>query len=247
MKYMGSKRRIAKEILPIILKDRKEGQWYVEPFCGGCNSLDKVSGNRIGNDSNKYLIAMWKKIVNEKWIPPEHIEEETWLDVKKNPNKYEEHFISFVRFGASFGSDWNGGFARNVRKDKPNAEVLNRTTKSYSRQSRDNILKQAPSLNGVQFNSYNYWELEIPENSIIYCDPPYQGTTKYKDDFDHDKFWKWCEEMVNKGHQVFVSEYNAPENWDCIWEQPIRNGLNNRNIDYNKVPTEKLFVFAKIN
>ena len=37
MKYMGSKNRIAKYILPIILKDRLEGQWYVEPFCGGCN------------------------------------------------------------------------------------------------------------------------------------------------------------------------------------------------------------------
>jgi len=27
---MGSKNRIAKEIIPLILKDRKEGQWYVE-------------------------------------------------------------------------------------------------------------------------------------------------------------------------------------------------------------------------
>lgn len=35
MKYMGSKNRIAKEILPIILRDRKPNQWYVEPFVGG--------------------------------------------------------------------------------------------------------------------------------------------------------------------------------------------------------------------
>lgn len=50
MKYMGSKNRIAKYILPIILKDRKECQWYVEPFVGGCNTIDKVVGNRIGSD-----------------------------------------------------------------------------------------------------------------------------------------------------------------------------------------------------
>jgi DNA adenine methylase len=48
MKYMGSKRRIAKEILPIILKDRKPSQWYVEPFCGGANIIDKVDGKRLG-------------------------------------------------------------------------------------------------------------------------------------------------------------------------------------------------------
>ena len=60
MKYMGSKNRFAKELLPIILKYRKEHQYYVEPFVGGCNMIDKVKGNRIGADANKYLIAMWK-------------------------------------------------------------------------------------------------------------------------------------------------------------------------------------------
>ena len=55
MKYMGSKRRIAKDILKIILKDRKENQYYVEPFMGGCNSLCEVKGLRIGNDFNNYI------------------------------------------------------------------------------------------------------------------------------------------------------------------------------------------------
>ena len=60
MKYMGSKTRIANEILPIILKNRKPYQYYVEPFCGGCNIIDKVDGNRIASDKNHYLIEMWK-------------------------------------------------------------------------------------------------------------------------------------------------------------------------------------------
>jgi len=42
MKYMGSKNRIANEILPIILKDRIENQYYIEPFCGGLGTFDKV-------------------------------------------------------------------------------------------------------------------------------------------------------------------------------------------------------------
>ena len=36
---MGSKARIAKYILPIIIKDRKENQWYIEPFVGGDSSI----------------------------------------------------------------------------------------------------------------------------------------------------------------------------------------------------------------
>lgn len=35
MQYLGGKTRIAKEILPIILADRKEGQYFVEPFVVG--------------------------------------------------------------------------------------------------------------------------------------------------------------------------------------------------------------------
>jgi DNA adenine methylase len=48
MKYMGSKNRIAKYILPIMLAERKPDQWWVEPFVGGGNMIDKVDGNRIG-------------------------------------------------------------------------------------------------------------------------------------------------------------------------------------------------------
>ena len=42
MKYMGSKRRIAKYILPIMLEHRAPNQWWVEPFVGGGNMIDKV-------------------------------------------------------------------------------------------------------------------------------------------------------------------------------------------------------------
>ena len=82
-------------------------------------------------------------------------------------------------------------------------------------------------------------EIEIPSNSIIYCDPPYASTTKYKDDFDHDKFWIWCEQKVKEGHSVYVSEYNAPNNWNCIWEKEITSSLTQDT--GSKKATEKLF------
>lgn len=62
MKYMGSKNRLAKHLLPIILKGRKPNQWYVEPFVGGCNMIDKVKGLRLGSDVNGYLIALAKAL-----------------------------------------------------------------------------------------------------------------------------------------------------------------------------------------
>lgn len=228
MKYMGSKRRIAKEILPIILKDRKEGQWYVEPFCGGCNSLDKVSGNRIGNDINKYLIALLNEMKKEDFSLP-FIGEKEYQEMKNSQDKYPEWLLGYVGFQLSFGAKWFGGY----RRDK-------KGVRNYENEAQQNVKAQQPLLQDVVFHSGNYWEFFIPEHSIIYCDPPYKGTTKYKDEFDHDSFWKWCEEMVKFGHSVFVSEYNAPENWNCIWSKQVTTGLD---VTSTKKDIEKLFAY----
>lgn len=61
MKYMGSKMRISKYILPIITNNLSKGRYYVEPFCGGCNIISEVKHDRrIASDANNYLIAMWR-------------------------------------------------------------------------------------------------------------------------------------------------------------------------------------------
>ena len=60
MKYMGSKARIAKHILPIMLAEcEKHGiTTWVEPFVGGANMIDKVPDTfeRIGYDLNNHVI-----------------------------------------------------------------------------------------------------------------------------------------------------------------------------------------------
>ena len=62
MQYVGSKNKIAKHILPIMLAERKPDQCWVEPFVGGANMIDKVEGSRIGNDCHEYLIALLKAL-----------------------------------------------------------------------------------------------------------------------------------------------------------------------------------------
>ena len=241
MKYMGSKNRIAKHLLPIMLENRS-GRTWVEPFVGGANMIDKVDGKRIGADLNEYLIAMWKELQNG-WTPPDFVSEEDWRDVKTQmEDKYEKHHIAFVRLGCSFGADWNGGYARNVRKDKPNAELLNSTTKSYCGQSKRNILKQLPNLKDIEFLHSSYQDLEIPPNSLIYCDPPYEGTTKYKDGFKHAEFWEWCRYKTKQGHLVYVSEYNAPKDFKCVYSSEINNTLNNTTKTTKRI--EKLFMYC---
>lgn len=209
MKYMGSKNRHAKEILSVI--PRILGQLWVEPFCGGCNLLDKVEGPRIGADKNKYLIAMWHAL-QEGWTPPEFISEEEYYGIKNTEDYCKPELYAFVAIGCSYAGKWWGGFAR-------------REGRNYCRESRDNVLRQVSKLQGVKFICANYRDLYIPPKSLIYADPPYANTTRYKDKFNHVAFWGWCDQKVKEGHDVYVSEYAAPEDWDCIWSKKVNNTL----------------------
>lgn len=231
MKYMGSKARLAKDILPIILKDRQPSQWYVEPFAGGMNMIDKVEGNRIANDFNHDLIRMFQALVNG-WVPPSEITEQEYLAIRKNPQDYPNELVAFVSIGCSFaGKQW-GGYARGNGQD-------------YCLESKNNILKQKNSLSGVQFYSGDYRDFPVPDNSIIYCDPPYAGTTKYKTgNFSHKDFFVWCQEKVSDGHKVFISEYAAPDNWTCIWEKKVNSSLTKDT--GSKKNIERLFTLNRI-
>ena len=96
MKYMGSKARFTKEILPIILKDRTENQWYIEPFAGGMNAICEVQGNRIANDIHYHLIQMWRELVGG-WIPKKYTREEH-KHIRENKDKYPQQEVDWVVF-----------------------------------------------------------------------------------------------------------------------------------------------------
>ena len=230
MKYMGSKNRIAKYLLPIILKDRKAGQWYVEPFVGGANIIDKVDGNRIGSDLNKPLIACLDGL-SKGWLPIKNVSESFFNEVKADNSLVDLPTLGYIGTQLTFGSIWFSGY----RKDKQGS-------RNYSDEAFRHIEKQAPKLYGIEFKNESYSDLRVPPKSIIYCDPPYKGTAKYKavEEFDHDKFWQWCRDMSDKGHQVFISEYNAPDDFECLWQKEIQSGLNTNT---TKKGIEKLFKY----
>ena len=239
MKYMGSKARFTKEILPIILKDRKPEQWYVEPFAGGMNMICEVDGNRIANDIHYYLIEMWKELCNG-W-QPHKISSDTYRIVRLNREQYAPHIVGWVGFNCSYSGKWFGGFAGETKTKIG-------TVRDYQTEAINNVVKQVEKMKGVTFQNKPYYELELPPKSIVYCDPPYEGTTKYANDFDHNLFWNWVRNISKQGHTVYVSEYNAPNDFECVWSKSAKSSLSaNGKIGGNKESVEKLFKFSPTN
>lgn len=220
MKYMGSKRRIWKHIAPIILKDRTENQYYVEPFCGGCNSIANVSGNRMASDINPFLMDMWKGLLDGEEYP-ETITRETYDEARKAYKAKDYTNYSMAELGwIGFMASYNGIFYHTYSGTSVS------DGRDYVKASIDNVKQQIEPMKGCELYCCSYDALEIPPDSIIYCDPPYQGTKGYEVDFDYPKFYDWCKSMKQAGHKVFVSEYSMPSDFTCIWSMEVANSLD---------------------
>ena len=73
----------------------------------------------------------------------------------------------------------------------------------------------------------DYNDVDIPLNSIVYCDIPYKNTKQYETskNFDYERFYEWCRK--NKGnYKIFISEYSMPSDFICVWQKEITNAMN---------------------
>ena len=242
MKYMGSKARHAKELLPIILKDHKPDMWYVEPFVGGANMIDKVdtqvAPKRLGCDSNEYLVSMWKDALSGN-LDFSYVTPDEYKHVRENKNLYTKGFVGWVAHGCSYNGKWFGGFAGEITT-KVN------TKRNYQKEAASSIAKQVKLLSDCKFMYKSVFDLSFEQSGkcTIYCDPPYAGTTKYKDDFDHERFYEWCRDRHKEGHTVFVSEYSMPDDFICVWSKEVNNSLTKNT--GSKKGIEKLFTLPKL-
>lgn len=236
---MGSKMKIVDYFLPIIQQRIEDYniKTYVEPFCGGCNVIEKViCDKKIASDNHKYLIAMFKNL-DKIHILPEFITKEHYSEVRDCFNKgletFPDWYIGAIGFLASYnGRFFDGGYGA-VVKNKNNE-------RHYYDEAKRNLLAQIPNLQGIDWLCGDYKSIcDGLEDCLIYCDIPYKNTKQYgtSKNFNYDEFWNWAT-MMSEKNIVLVSEHVAPSDWECIWEQPIKRTMNHGNV---KRAVEKLF------
>lgn len=100
-------------------------------------------------------------------------------------------------------------------------------------------LERLQSLQSLQSLQKDYAKVQIPDDAIVYADPPYKGTncTGYKCEFDHIAFEQWMEKVP---FMVIVSEYKAPAG--CVEIASIKKQSNMGTGNKGGCKTEKLFV-----
>jgi len=229
MQYLGGKSRIAKQIVSIMSAERETDMPWVEPFMGSAKVISLVKGRRIGADVNHEMISLFKA-VREGWDPPCEVSKDFYNEVKNNQSEYPDHLKAFLSIGCSFGARRWSSYAENKQGD------------NYALRARRALMKLEPLIRDVELYSTDFKLLDIPQRSLIYCDPPYANTAGYGFEFNHDDFCSWCRDKVAQGHYLFVSEYNMPEDFDLVWSQEVRVTLGPSN---NLVKTERLYRLHK--
>ena len=139
MVYIGSKSRIAKYLLPIITKDLTDDVWYVEPFVGGANMIDKVEHPlKLGADFNPYLIALLQYVQAGGKLP-DFIEKDQYHEIRANKDKYPDWFVGYAGFICTFRSKFFGSYS-GISKGR-----------NYQDEKKRNLLKQ--NLTGITKSS----------------------------------------------------------------------------------------------
>lgn len=239
---MGSKSRIARDIVPIIQKfiNDNSTKLYVEPFCGGCNVIDKiVCENKLATDKHEYLIEMYKNL-DKIHILPEFVTKEHYSEVRDCFNKkldtFPKWYVGAIGFLASYnGRFFDGGYAGLV-------ETKANTIRNYYDEAKRNLESQINSLDDIIFACEDYKDLLL-QNAVIYCDPPYKNTKQYgiNKSFNYDEFWQWVRDK-SIDNMVIVSECQAPNDATCIWQQEVKRTIDNT----KRVSSiEKLFTYNK--
>lgn len=167
MKYMGSKSRITDSIVPFIQKqiDDNKISTYIEPFCGGCNVIDKIiCAKKIASDNHKYLISMFLNL-EKIYTLPSFISREHYSDVRdcfnNNAKKFEDWYIGAIGFLASYnGRFFDGGYAGIVK-------TKTETVRNYFDEAKRNLLDQIPQLINIDFRYCDYHDYSDYQNCVF--------------------------------------------------------------------------------
>jgi DNA adenine methylase len=214
MQFQGGKGRVGAEIARVLLSVQGVGR-YVEPFMGGASVLEKVSpafGEVVAGDAHEDLALMWQALAMG-WDPPGEVTREQYKRERSSP---PSALRGFIGYGCSFGGKWWGGYASNARGF------------NYAGAARRGALRKAAAFRHATIRHADYRQLWIPvEGDLVYCDPPYAGTTGYAatGSFDHETFWETMREWARSGAVVFVSEYTAPSGIEQVWSGRARQSL----------------------
>lgn len=183
--YTGNKQKLLPELFKLF-PDRNSYMRFIDCFCGGLSVSLNVPKPVLSNDYDRTLIDMYKRLQMLPDLSPvrelikQHglgkNEKEAYLAFRDAYNKNKDPLWLYVLILHSFSNvnrtndkgDFNANFG---------CRTLNDSTVKRFEHFKNNV-------QGIEFSSASFKDLDICLNDFVYCDPPYLIT-----DAVYNKFW----------------------------------------------------------
>lgn len=265
MPYMGSKNRIAKWIIDNL----PPAEHFYDLFGGGgaishCALLSGKYKYVHYNELNPLIVKAFTMAINGDFK-----DEKRWISREdffklKDTDPYDALCFSFGNRCVSYAygkeieplkkalhyaicfNDFSLLKDLNIHIDetlkgrlnicKSIKEFLNLNQLQLEHLGRLERIQSLEPLKEIQITNLDYRKVEIETDSVIYCDIPYKNTEKYSiGDFNHNEFYEWA----RKKNNIFISEYEMPNDFKIVNEKNIKSILCDTS--NSKTVTEKLF------
>lgn len=199
LRYPGGKQRLTPFMEEILIANRIEGAHYVEPYAGGAGlAIRLLTSGKVScihlNDKDVGIYAFWHSVLNKpdelcELIDSAKFSVREWRKRKAIVKKHDRRSLLTLGFSVFYlnrcnrsgiltggvigGVKQNGNYKMNARFNKKDLIERIRTISKY---------KKKIFLTNFDAEYYitNYIP-NLPENSLIYLDPPYyqKGSTLY--------------------------------------------------------------------
>ena len=237
--YQGSKKKISKKIVEIIKQNFGTDKPIYDIFGGGGAITAECVLNDLKvyyNDLDETITDMFTKVISSdrEYLKTLIVSRKDFFEIRDKEKKSVGDELKLLV--NSFGNDRKSYLYSEKYSDiKYNLalEIIEKhdcfggykKTKTYTENSYKNIdkndqleqlqrLQQLERLEQLEISdvtnkSYDYFS--DVKNSILYLDPPYEGTHNgYKFEFDSLKFYEWAYKMA-ENNIVLISSYDISD------------------------------------
>ena len=238
--YQGSKKKISKKIVEIIKQNFGTDKPVYDVFGGGgaITAECVLNGLKVYyNDLDKTITDMFQRVVSQdrKWVKTLIVSREDFYTIKEKQEKSVDDDLKLLvnSFGNNrkdylYSAKWSGmkyNLAIEIidKHDVFSGYKQTDTYKNAIRQydegklEKNKVLERLEQLEHLQqlqqleSTSLNYENFSDVKDSILYLDPPYQGTKNdYKFEFDSLIFYDWAYKMA-KNNIVLISSYDISD------------------------------------
>lgn len=252
--YTGSKFKLLDQLLPEFDYTKKN---FIDLFCGGgsvfTNVVDKYDIIII-NDIIKELVDIHRKLLFDtdnfvdevKRIIPSKTDQDGYIELRKsfNEGKTAEKLFALILSCNNNMMRFNNNFLFNQTFGK----------RSWNDNTDKKVFEYVQQLekykNKIKFYSNDFSEIIIPNNSMVYIDPPYYNTGAgyncYWKKSDEDKLYKYILNINNINNSFVLSgvlNHNGIESE--LLKKLINYGFNYKTLDFNYDKINKLNIDKK--